>query len=105
MLGFSVQREVTDDGTHVLRVVGDLELATALKLEIEIDAAVDDGAREIVVDLDRVGLMDSTGLAAIVEGRRRLDRRGGRLVVVNPQRAVRQVIEFSGLDEILLAAP
>ncbi|HEY8581744.1 MAG TPA: STAS domain-containing protein [Capillimicrobium sp.] len=100
----SVKRSGEGQERQTVAVTGDLELATALKLELELDAAIDDGAREIVVDLAGTTLMDSTGLAAIVEGQRRLAQRGGRLTVANPVRAVRQVIEFSGLDDVLLAS-
>lgn len=104
MQDLAVTRTSEDAGRRQrLAVCGDLDLGTALKLEMAIDDALAEGATDVTVDLAAAPFLDSTGLAALVEGHRRLADRGGRLRVVEPTPNVRRVIEFAGLDVVLFA--
>ena len=60
------------DGVTVLEVGGALDLFTAPALREALDEAVDAGAAGIVADLGGVAFIDSTGVAALVHGSRRL---------------------------------
>ena len=86
-----------------LAVSGDLDLGSALRLEMAIDATADAGVRHVGIDLGRTTFLDSTGLAAIMEGRRRLTDRGGSLVVTDAGPNVLRVLQLTGLDGVLLA--
>lgn len=56
------------DGSDRARVAiaGEVDLATQPELRAALTEAVDKGARELVVDLERVTFLDSTGLAALI---------------------------------------
>jgi len=63
-------------GTSVaLRLEGELDIATAPRLRSMLAEEQGAGAELIVVDLERVTFMDSSGLHALIDGHRRDDGR------------------------------
>ena len=91
-----------DDGQQVVRVRGDVDLDTAHVLEQCLNELVDDGAREIVVDLADLTFIDTSGLSALVRTLKRLGAQEGRMVVRSPSRSVQKTLEITGLDKVLL---
>lgn len=84
--------EDRDDGA-VLRLSGEVDLATASRLEAAFQELADRRLTEVVVDASMVTFMDSTGLHALVEGKRQIHEVGSNLaLVVSPQ--VRRVLDL-----------
>jgi anti-sigma B factor antagonist len=87
------------DGTVVVGVSGDVDLATAGALEEALGGAV---GSAVVVDLSDVPFMDSTGLNALVNGRRAIVDAGGSIaLVVTPEGAVARLLEITGMEDLL----
>ena len=61
-----------------LVVTGEVDLLTAPDFISALGAA-QDAARDVVIDLSAVEFMDSTGLRALLEARRRADADNGRI--------------------------
>ena len=85
-----------DDGTLTLKVIGELDLATANDLEQEI-ATSSGGGEHINLDFSECGFIDSTGLQAVIGNARKLRDRGGRLTVSNLEGEVLALFEMTGL--------
>jgi anti-sigma B factor antagonist len=84
----------------VLTVHGELDIATAPDFRERLDAAVDAGAKRLVLDLTPVAFMDSVAIAAILHARTRLG--DGRLAVVLADGSyTRLVFEIAGLPRCL----
>jgi anti-sigma B factor antagonist len=100
-----VQR-VSVAGRPVLRVVGELDLATAPRLDESADAELAAGARELVVDLTATTFMDSSGARALTRLARTTGRTGVDLLVVCPRsnRPVRLVIDLLELGSVVPVA-
>jgi anti-anti-sigma factor len=64
-------------------------------------ATLSGSADSIVVDLSGVSFIASIGLRHLVTTAKKLNRRGGRLLLRNPNAAVIEVIETSGLSALL----
>jgi anti-sigma B factor antagonist len=88
-------------GTSVLRVAGEIDIATAPKLRGCL-AEVPDGSRVVVVDLSEVTFLDSTGLSVLVGGWKRFSSDDVeaelRLVVVRP--VILRVLDVTGLAKV-----
>ena len=56
---------------------------------------------KLVVDLMNVPLIDSSALGAIVLTLKHCQRSGGKLVLLNPQKAVREVLEVTQLATVI----
>ncbi|MGH3938145.1 MAG: STAS domain-containing protein, partial [Pseudonocardiaceae bacterium] len=66
-----------------------------------LDLLAEDPPREIRVDLAEVSLLDSTGVAVLIDTYKRAKTRGVTLTVEHPQPIVHRVLEICGLLEIL----
>ena len=95
-------REHDADGVHVIAMRGELDLATAPRLAVRIDAARRNGAQRLLVDLTTADFCDSTGLRALIGCRREFVAGGGRMVVAAPEDgAVGRMFALAGAHEVL----
>jgi anti-sigma B factor antagonist len=88
------------DGAYSLTLHGILDLSTASRLDAAIDAALISDSDRVVVDLDGLEFVDSTGLATIVRATRRPDG-NGRLTMTRGTGEVAQLFRLTALDLIL----
>jgi anti-anti-sigma factor len=93
------------DGTAVVSVDGDLDLWNSPALEQRLRSRLEDGDCWIVVDLSRASFLDSSGLGALTASMRAIERKGGRLVVVNANVRMLRVFELTGLLRVLNVMP
>jgi anti-sigma B factor antagonist len=100
-LDFAVSSAYLGGDAHVVTVSGELDVATAPLLRDEISRAVDEGAREIVVDLLQVPFIDSVALGILVAASKRAKERGDVLSVVCDEPRIARIIQITGLDRIL----
>jgi anti-anti-sigma factor len=97
---FSVHPE-RFDGVYRLTVSGELDLATRDDLRDELKRAGASGAGHILLDLRDLTFIDSTGIAILVEAHQRSAKKGRRLRVLSVDGQVREVLELTGLTEVL----
>jgi anti-sigma B factor antagonist len=91
----AVDRLEVDERTVVVAVVGDLDLWSAPSLKHVLCDELEAG-RHVVLDLGRVGFMDSTALGVMVGVQRRLSGEE-RMAVAAARPAVLRLFELSGL--------
>jgi anti-anti-sigma factor len=93
--------EISEPPRTTLRLAGELDSATVPQLEVAFERAVQTDDEEIVVDLERLTFIDSTGLQAFVAAHRRFDGDGPSLLVRRPSNEVARVFTLVGLDKLL----
>ena len=89
------------DDVAILTVTGQLDFALCVKLAPELDAALRSPARAIVIDLEGVSLVDSSGIALLIDAFRSLDHAGRELAIACPLGPQRRVFELTALDRQL----
>jgi anti-sigma B factor antagonist len=97
---FSLSETQPTDGSFVVAVVGEVDIFTAPELKRSIASAIDEGAREIVVDLTDTRFLDSTALGVLIGAVKRLRPLDGQLVIVNTEPSTAKTFEITGLDQI-----
>lgn len=93
------------DGYDVLTVEGELDVATAPRMITVLNEALADADVPLVVDLTRVVFMDSTGLALLMNARRRAMRRNRGFAIVCPDGPIARVFEIADMVESLRVCP
>ncbi|MBM0239468.1 STAS domain-containing protein [Micromonospora sp. ATA32] len=88
------------DGTAVVTLFGELDIAAASPLGDVLQAAIARAPR-VQVDLARVSFIDSTVLNAFVNAHGRATDRGVSLALVNPTSHVRRVLSMTGILPLL----
>jgi anti-anti-sigma factor len=89
----------------LLTCSGDLDLHLADELRRVISAATRSGARMLVVDLSRTGLVDSTTLGVLLHAHTACREAGCVLVLSGAPRIVARSMSLTGLDRVLTLAP
>lgn len=75
---------------------GDIDMLSAHRLRAALCRTWEDSrCRRVAVDLSRVSLLDASGLRVLVEWGERMERRGGRPMLIGPSAAARRVLEAS----------
>jgi anti-anti-sigma factor len=92
-----------EGSTTVLRLAGELDLATADLLRERIRPLVGHGSvvRELVLDLAALEFLDVTGLGALLEARRKLAATGATLTLRRPRPMVVRMLNLLNLEEAL----
>jgi anti-sigma B factor antagonist len=89
---------VRDEGHATLvRMSGELDAVTSPRLSEELDRLLTDGRRRLVLDLEEVTLIDSSGLSALVRLLKQVRGQGGRLGLAALQPSVRRVFDLTRL--------
>jgi anti-sigma B factor antagonist len=88
------------DGVEMLDVCGELDLTSAESLTSALAAVT---ARVVIVDLSRLGFIDSTGMRAIDLAHRRLAASGRKLLIVAPDESIAGwTFRIAGFEDVHL---
>ena len=101
-------RVVADDGTHVVvELSGELDVSTAPLLVETLDEVTQPEVTEVEIRMGDLAFIDSTGLGVLVRLHNRLAQReqGAPLVLVDPGRQARKVLEITGLSKVFRVLP
>jgi len=79
-------------------ISGDVDLATSPVMRAALNEAVTTpGVTAVDVDLSAVGFLDSSGISALLNGRRDADEHGVAFRVTGTQAGPRRVLEMTGV--------
>ena len=84
----------------VLTLRGEIDVYTAPRLRQAIIDLVDGGATNIVVDMEKVDFLDSTGLGVLVGGLKRVKVKEGSLSIVTTQDKILKIFDITGLNKV-----
>lgn len=90
------------DGAAIIHLMGEVDISSAHLLNTQFKKVAQTDLRDVIIDATGVSFMDSTGLHALVEGKRLLHETGTRIVLV-PSPQVRRVLELVFPDHLFAA--
>jgi anti-sigma B factor antagonist len=97
---FEVRAEPVHDGTIVVRVAGEVDLTVSARLERALlDAPTEPGVHRVVVDLEDLYFLDSSGVHALVKGYLATRDAGLAYLVRNASGMVARVLHITGVAE------
>ena len=96
----NIKRVDRDDAHTQLQVKGDVTIHTSPQLRKALKPLLTAATKEVRVQLDGVGFMDSSGIATLVEGLQWARETGGRFVLSGLSETVRDVFELAKLDTV-----
>ena len=92
--------EQRGDTVHVA-IAGELDISTAQRLEDDLRRVEAERPAVLVLDLQRLSFMDSTGLRLLIMDDSRAREDGRRLAIVKGNDMVQRVMRLTRLDERL----
>ncbi len=90
----------TVDGVQVVTPLGEVDIASVTVLQSTMDRLLDEGTTRLVVNLESLDYLDSTGLGCVTAARRRARDLGGDLVLVCTKDRVLRLFRITGLDQV-----
>jgi len=100
--GDTLEVDVTEhDGCTVLTARGTIDYWTVRPLRAAVEEAVAALAPRVVLDLAKVGFVDSTGLSLLVAADRWTRDRGGWFRIAEPADQLRRLLSTTNLDRRL----
>ncbi|MEA2403861.1 MAG: anti-sigma factor antagonist [Thermoleophilaceae bacterium] len=100
MTDFEITSDNQGDKVHV-RMRGDLDISTAPRLEEELRRVEAQAPATLVLDLQELAFMDSTGLRLLITADARARDQSRRLVLVRGSEMIQRVLRVTRLDERL----
>jgi anti-sigma B factor antagonist len=104
-MNFDVNTEMLSDGQYVISLTGEVDLYTAPEFKQQLLEVIDQGARDVIVDLSNTTFIDSTTLGVLVGGVKRLRTNDGQLSLVCSDRNITKIFEITGLDRVFAIHP
>jgi anti-sigma B factor antagonist len=90
----------TEGPFQIIAVGGEIDVYTAPRLREAIVAAIDAGHTRLVVDVEKVEFLDSTGLGVLVGALKKVRADGGTLDIVCTQERILKIFDITGLDKV-----
>ena len=99
-MALDVQTRQVDSGATVVAPTGRLDVAGAPALKDAISEVVKNGPPKIVIDMEGVSFVDSTGLGSVIAALKQIRGSQGELRLAAPNQQVRVVLELTTLDRV-----
>ncbi|HXM73421.1 MAG TPA: STAS domain-containing protein [Candidatus Dormibacteraeota bacterium] len=99
-MSLEVQTRQVDNGVTVVAPTGRLDVAGAPALKDAISEAVKNGQPRVVLDMEGISFVDSTGLGSVIAALKQIRSSQGDLRLAAPNQQVRVVLELTTLDRV-----
>ena len=99
-MDIKVQVRESEDDAYVVELSGEIDVYTSPKVKDAISELIDQGHYNLIINLEKVRYIDSTGLGVLIGGLKRVREHGGSvsLVCTNPQ--IKKIFDITGLVKI-----
>jgi anti-sigma B factor antagonist len=95
-----IQSRQADNGVTVVAPTGRLDVAGAPTLKEAISEALKNGEPRVVLDMEGISFVDSTGLGSVIAALKQIRSSKGDLRLAAPNQQVRVVLELTTLDRV-----
>ena len=95
-----VQTRQTEGGVTVVAPTGRLDVAGAPALKDAINDLDKNGPPKVVLDMEGISFVDSTGLGSVIAALKQIRKQQGELRLAAPNQQVRVVLELTTLDKV-----
>jgi len=90
----------TDSEQVIVKLKGDIDLTSSPEVRVAMREILSSKPKTVILDLEEVGYMDSSGVATLVEALQQIKKYDGQLTLKKLQPRVRSVFEIARLTEI-----
>ena len=96
--------KIYNDGTRVTAaIIGDVDHHAARELRQELDDVISRSRPELlIIDMEKAGFMDSSGIGLILGRMRAVRANGGELLIKNASPGIAEVIRIAGLGQLIV---
>ncbi|HMB25592.1 MAG: STAS domain-containing protein [Chloroflexota bacterium] len=96
-----LQYSESEDGIRCLELSGILDMNGTYAIEVEFVRHCTGENVRVLVNLSLVSYVSSIGIPMLVNSARSVSRHGGKMVLLNPQKSVENILELAGIPLII----
>ena len=96
-----LQNSELDNGIRLIKLSGALDMNGTYSIEIEFVRSCAGENVCVIVDLSRMNYISSIGIPMLLNTAKSVSSQGGKMVLLNPQRNVAEVLEITGIPQII----
>lgn len=88
--------------TLIARIAGELDMLAADQIREDIDKKIDNSEiSNLILNLEKVTFIDSSGLGMILGRYKKLKSRNGRMYIAGARPQVEKILYFSGINKLI----
>ena len=88
------------DSATIVTVAGEIDVYTAPRLRDQITDLVGDGVYDLIIDMEGVEFLDSTGLGVLVGGLKKVRAHNGSMQLICTQERLLKIFRITGLAKV-----
>ena len=89
----------------IIPLEGEIDLHVSPRITSTLNAAVKAKPRTLVIDMENVSYIDSSGLAVLIEAMQKVEKYGGKFALAGLQENVKPIFEIARLDQVFQIYP
>lgn len=89
----------TIDDISIIEIEGEVDTYTSSKIKQDILKVVDQ-TQKIVISMEKVKFIDSTGLGILIGVLKKVKEKEGEMIIVSPNSYINQIFEITGLFKV-----
>jgi anti-sigma B factor antagonist len=90
---------------NLLQLEGEIDLHISPEVTESLRSMIEKKPKLLVVDLEKVTYLDSSGLAALIEAMQSVQEYGGKFALAGVHENVHHIFEIARLDQVFLIFP
>ncbi|MCE5198874.1 MAG: STAS domain-containing protein [Armatimonadota bacterium] len=99
--GIRLETEVKEmDGMQVLDVAGEIDVYTAPQFKDAVNNVLASGQKHLIINMENVSYMDSSGFGALLSATKRLRPQGGTVNLVKCSGAIDRILRITRLNTV-----
>jgi len=87
-------------GVPVVELEGEIDLSTSSVFKETVYQVIESGHNDVIIDLNGLEFMDSTGLGVLVAALKKTSMEGGSIKLICNKRNILKVFTITGLDKV-----
>lgn len=92
-----IQSKERDDNILVLKLEGEIDIYSSSDVKDSIINSIDSGVKNIIIDLENVSYIDSSGIGAFISSLAAIKKIGGKMCFIQVSESVKKVFELTRL--------
>lgn len=85
-----------------VKVSGEIDISSSIKLKEVVNSLIEEKKSSMVIDIEEVEYIDSTGLGTFIGIVKKIKEAGNEIILLKPRPAVTKLFAITGLDQIFV---
>lgn len=99
-MDINVDTRPINDSTQLIEIRGEIDVYTSPSVKNTINELIENGCFNLIISLENVRYIDSTGLGVLIGAIKRVREHDGRIVLVCNNVQIRKIFAITGLVKI-----